>query len=157
MSCSITWNFNATKFTAYCVFLCGAPVLPQEHYELVPHQFIHFPADTSVYDSSVYYQYTEFISKNNQHRLKDNDMRNKQVRTYALPGSDRCLVKLLDTYLSKLVPNSEHFYTCPLPKLQLMILSLGIQDKGLELILSNSFCLRFVVVQEMIPSTQTTH
>ena len=49
----------------------------QEHYELVPHQFIRFPADTSIYDSSVYYQYTEFILKNNQHRFKDIDMRNK--------------------------------------------------------------------------------
>ena len=43
-------------------------------------------------------------------------MRNKQVRAYALPESDRCLVKLLDMYLSKLIPNCEHFYMCPLPK-----------------------------------------
>ena len=88
----------------------------QEHYDLVPHQFTRFPADTSIYDNSVYYQYTEFISKNNQHRFKDIDMRNKQVRAYALPESDQCLVKLLDLYLSKLIPNSEHFYMRPLPK-----------------------------------------
>ena len=30
----------------------------QEHYDLVPHQFTHFPADVSIYD-----QYTEFVSK----------------------------------------------------------------------------------------------
>ena len=87
----------------------------QEHYDLVPHRFTRFPADISIYDNSVYHQYTEFISKNNQHRFKDIDSSNKQVRTYALPGSDPCLVKLLDMYLPKLVPNSEHFYMPPLP------------------------------------------
>ena len=48
-----------------------------------------FPADTSIYDNSVYYQCIEFVSKNNQHRFKDIDATNKQVRTYALAGSDQ--------------------------------------------------------------------
>ena len=51
--------------------------------------------------------YTEFISKNNQHRFKDT---NKCVRAYAQPGSDRCVVKLLDTYMALLPPSSPYFY-----------------------------------------------
>jgi len=80
----------------------------------VPQQFSRVPADLSVYNESVYYEYTEFISKNNQHRFKD-QVENKQTKSFAMPGSERCLVKLLDLYLSKLVPNSEHFYMRPLP------------------------------------------
>jgi len=45
-------------------------------------EFTHFPADVSIYDNSVYYQYAEFISKNNQHRFKNIDLRNKQARAY---------------------------------------------------------------------------
>ena len=37
----------------------------QEQYDLVPSQLCRFPLDTSVYNSSVYYQYTELVSKNN--------------------------------------------------------------------------------------------
>ena len=70
----------------------------------------------SVYNDSVYYEYTEFISKNNQHRFKDTNMQNKESKTYAMPGSDRYLVKLLDMYLEKLTPGSQHFYMCPLPE-----------------------------------------
>ena len=43
----------------------------QEQHDLVPAQFVRVPSDFAVYDSSVYYEYTEFISKNNQHRFKD--------------------------------------------------------------------------------------
>ena len=42
----------------------------QEQYDLVISQFTRVPQDTSVYNQSVYYEYTEFISKNNQHRFK---------------------------------------------------------------------------------------
>ena len=42
----------------------------QEQQDLVPSQFVHFPADHSVYSEHVYYQYTEYILKNNQHRLR---------------------------------------------------------------------------------------
>ena len=69
-----------------------------------------------MYHSEVYYQYTEFVTKNNQHRFKDINLTNKVVQSYASPGSNRCLVKLLDTYLSKLVPTAMHFYMRPLPK-----------------------------------------
>lgn len=43
----------------------------QEQYDFVPFQFTRFPQDMSVYDSSVYYEYVELVSKNNQHRFKD--------------------------------------------------------------------------------------
>lgn len=35
---------------------------------------------------------------------------NKYVRAYALPGSNQCIVKLLDNYLGLLPPNSVSFY-----------------------------------------------
>ena len=41
----------------------------QEQHDLVPSKLVRVPADVTVYDS-VYYQYTEFISKNKQHRLR---------------------------------------------------------------------------------------
>ena len=49
----------------------------QEQYDLVPLQFPRVPQDTSVYDSSVYYEYVELVSKNNQHRFKDINARIK--------------------------------------------------------------------------------
>ena len=82
----------------------------QEQYDLVPSQFTREPQDLSVYNSSVYYEYIEFVSKNNQHRFKDINMKSKKVRAYAIPGNERCIVKLLDTYLPLLPPNSPHFY-----------------------------------------------
>ena len=86
----------------------------QEQYDLTPHQLSRYPPDTRIYHDGVYYQYTEFISKNNQHRFKDINSSNKQCRSYASPGRDRCLVKLLDTYLTKLTPNSSYLYIRPL-------------------------------------------
>ena len=88
----------------------------QEQYDLVPRQFSRFPPDASVYDSSVYYEYTEFISKNNQHRFKAVNMQNKVSRAYAQVDSERCIVKLLDTYFAKLPPNALYFYMRPLEK-----------------------------------------
>ena len=82
----------------------------QEQHDLVPDQLVRIPANVNVYDDSVYCQYTEFISKNNQHRFKDTNSTNKCVRAYAQPGSSRCVVKLLDTYLSLLPPSSPVFY-----------------------------------------------
>ena len=67
------------------------------------------------HESNVYYEYTEFISKNNQHRYKDINSKNKVVRVYAQIGSEHCIVKLLDAYLAKLKPDS-FFYMCPLEK-----------------------------------------
>ena len=88
----------------------------QEQHDLVPHQFTCVPRDVRVYDSSVYYEYVEFVSKNNQHRFKDINMKNKNVRAYALPGNERCIVRLLDTYLSILLPDCPYFYMRPLDK-----------------------------------------
>ena len=42
----------------------------QEQQDLVPSQFNRVPQDRSVYNTAVYYEYTELVSKNNQHRLK---------------------------------------------------------------------------------------
>ena len=88
----------------------------QEQHDLVPSQFVREPRDLSIYHSSVYYEYIEFVSKNNQHRFKDINMKSKKVRAYALPGSERCIVKLLDTYLPRLPPSSPHFYMRALEK-----------------------------------------
>ena len=41
-------------------------------------------------------------------------MQSKSGRVYALVESERCVVKLLDTYLAKLPPNSAFFYMRPL-------------------------------------------
>ena len=89
----------------------------EEQYSLVPNQFVRFPCDTATYNSDVYYQYTEFISKNNQHRYKDINMKNKIVRAYAQIGSERCIVKMLDFYLARLKPDSSFFYMRPLEKI----------------------------------------
>jgi len=70
-----------------------------------------------VYNANVYYEYTEFISKNNQHRFEDINMKNKIVRAFAQVGSDHCIVKLLDFYLWKLKPQSLFFYMRPLEQI----------------------------------------
>ena len=88
----------------------------QEQYDLVPSQLCRFPLDTSVYNSSVYYQHTELVSKNNQHRFKDVNMQNKTGRVYAQVDSERCLAKLLDKYVLKLPENVLHLYVRPLDK-----------------------------------------
>ena len=74
----------------------------QEQHDLIPKQFVHFPQDISVYNSNVYYLYTEFISKTNQHRFKDLNFSGKVSRAYAQIDVEHCVVKLLDKYLSKL-------------------------------------------------------
>ena len=86
----------------------------QEQYDLVVEQLKRVPPDFGIYDDSVYYQYTEFISKNNQHRFKDINSTNKEVRSYAQPGRNCCLVKLLDTYLKYHPTDSSIFYLRPL-------------------------------------------
>ena len=58
----------------------------------------------------VYYEYIEFVSKNNQHHFKDINMESKKVHAYAIPGNECCIVKVLDTYLPLLPPNALHFY-----------------------------------------------
>ena len=69
-----------------------------------------------MYSDTVYYEYTEFISKNNQHRFKDVNAMNKSCRVYAQPGSERCVVRLIDFYISKLPTEPAAFYLRPLGK-----------------------------------------
>ena len=88
----------------------------QEHHDLQLQQLSRHPPDTSVYSEAVYYQYTEFISKNNQHRFKDVNASNKSCRVYAQPGSERCVVRLIDLYIAKLPENPPAFYLRPLDK-----------------------------------------
>jgi len=88
----------------------------QEHHDLQVEQLSRHPPDSSVYSEAVYYQYTEFISKNNQHRFKDVNASNKSCRVYARPGCERCVVRLLDFYISKLPENPVAFYLRPLEK-----------------------------------------
>ena len=76
----------------------------------MPAQFCRVPLDSKVYNVSVYYEYTEFLSKNNQHQFKDINSKNKMARSYAILRSERCLVKLLDFYLPLLPPGSPYFY-----------------------------------------------
>ena len=63
-------------------------------------QFLRVPKDKNVYDASVYVlRICRVISKNNQHRFKDINMKNKRIRGFALPGNQQCVV---DTYLGML-------------------------------------------------------
>ena len=50
----------------------------------------------------MYYEYTEFISKNNQHRFKDINSRSKTIRALASPNGGHCMVRVLDAYIQKL-------------------------------------------------------
>ena len=84
----------------------------QEQHDLMVSQLAREPSsDHSVYYAEVYYQYTEYISKNNIHRFEDSKVRNKVVRAYARPGTEHCLVWLLDMYLQLLSPGSDYLYT----------------------------------------------
>ena len=65
----------------------------------------------------MYYKYVEFILKNNQHRCKDTNASNKEVKVYAIPGSSRYIVKLLDKYLEKLPMDAQYAYLRPLDKI----------------------------------------
>ncbi|XP_011407854.1 PREDICTED: glutamine-rich protein 1-like [Amphimedon queenslandica] len=86
----------------------------EEHRNLKIEQIERFPSDQSLYSSDTYYEYMEYISKNNIHRFKDINTTNKCVRAYAKPDNERCLVRLLDFYLSKLPPDPPAFYLRPL-------------------------------------------
>lgn len=77
-------------------------------------QFERFPQDRNVYDKDTCYVYTEFISKNNQHRFKDLHSKNNAVKIYSLPESEKCFVRILDFYLSKVPDQPKAFYLRPL-------------------------------------------
>ena len=88
----------------------------QEHHDMKLDQLKRYPPDTTEYSEDTFYEYTEFISKNNQHRFKDINSVNKSVKVYAQPGSVRCVVRLLDFYISKLPQNPPGFYLRPQDK-----------------------------------------
>ena len=50
--------------------------------------------------------YLRTISTN----LKTSTLKNKTVKPFVLPGNDRCVVKLLDTYLSLLPLDASYMY-----------------------------------------------
>ena len=87
----------------------------QEHRELKRSQFTRTPIDG--YSSSTYYQYVENGSKNYQGRFSETGQGNKVGRTYAQPTlGNRCPVRILDSYLSKLPSGPTAFYLQPLQK-----------------------------------------
>ena len=88
----------------------------QEQHDLQTQQLTRHPDNTAIYSEDVFYLYTEFISKNNQHRFKDTNATNKSVRVYAKPGSERCVIRLLDFYISKLPQHFPAFYCRALDK-----------------------------------------
>ena len=60
----------------------------QEQHDFLVEQLERVPLDVCVYSSDVYYKYTEYISKNNQHRFKDARVRNKEGKVYAHRAMD---------------------------------------------------------------------
>ena len=113
-----TWLFITKDSSENSVFLYGHAFCTKRgggtKYSLVPKQVARFPPDIGIYESNVYYEYTEFIS--NQHRYKDINTKNKVIRAYAQIGNEHCIVKLLDAHLAKLKPDSSFFYMHPLEK-----------------------------------------
>jgi hypothetical protein len=86
----------------------------QEQHDLKIQQIVRHPLDVDLYDSNTYYEYVELISKNNQHRFKDIHSKNKTTKVFAMVGSTKCVVKMLDFYISKLPENPKSFYLRPL-------------------------------------------
>ena len=80
-------------------------------HDLTVQQLIRHSSDLDSYDDSTYYQYVELISK---HRFKDIHMKNKTTKVYAMVGSTKCMVKMLDFYISKLPQDPKSFHLRPL-------------------------------------------
>ena len=77
------------------------------------YQFTRTPPDISIYDEHTYYEYTEYVLKNNQHRFKNIHSSNRVVKAYANVESCKCVVKSLDLYLKKLLSEPKAFYLRP--------------------------------------------
>ena len=84
----------------------------QEHTDFKVDQFRQVPSDGS-YSKESFYEYVEHGSKNHQRKFTEIDS-NKVSRAFAQPGFSRCLIRILDLYLSKLPHNSTAFYMQPL-------------------------------------------
>ena len=98
--------FRATFFYVGLLFCLRGG---QEHRDLSFEQLRHYPDDFDVYDEETYYEYFEFISKNNQHRFKDINSQNKVVKAYANAASRKCLVRILDLYRQKVPSQPKAF------------------------------------------------
>ena len=107
-------GYDSPKSLQRAVFFCvGLHFVLRgvdEQHSLTLEQIVRYP----VYSSDVYYEYTEYISKNSQHRFKDINSRNKHVRVFATPESAQCVVRLLDTYIGRLPESTGAFYLRPL-------------------------------------------
>ena len=104
-----------TVFFYVCLFfcLCGG----QEQRLLSWQNLKRVPEDPTVYTSSTYYEYIEFASKNNQHRFRDIHAKNKCVKAYAnCDDSDKCVVRILDFFKSKLPKDPKAVYLRPVEK-----------------------------------------
>ena len=116
----MTWIVQWIIQQAFCIWFfillaCTvANVVKQEQRDLSINQFVRSSTDISQYDANTYYDYTEFISKNNLHRFRDIHSKNKVVRIYAVTDSGKCLVHLLDYYFNKLPYDPKAFYLRPL-------------------------------------------
>ncbi len=88
----------------------------QEQRSLTWENFRRVPEDPKVYTTSTYYEYFEFASKNNQHRFRDIHCKNKCVKAYANCESDKCVVKILDFFRTKMPNEPRAFYLRPLEK-----------------------------------------
>ena len=80
----------------------------QEHYDLKVDQFKQDPAVG--YSKETHYRYVENGSKNYQGYFSESNKSNKIVKVFAEPESDKCPVRILDSYLSKLPKNPPAFY-----------------------------------------------
>ena len=85
----------------------------QEHYDLKVEQFTQLPGEG--YSAETHYRYVENGSKNFQGRSSECGKGNKIVEVFAEPESDRCPVRVLDMYFSKLPENPPAFYLQWLP------------------------------------------
>ena len=84
---------------------------------LCPHNLpVYYKTGVCTTNQCIMNNMSELITKNNQHRSKDINMKNKCTRAYALPGNERYLVKRLDTYISLLPPSAPYFYMRVLEK-----------------------------------------
>ena len=59
---------------------------------MIPNQLIRVSKDKLIYSEQVYYKYVEYISKNNVHKFKNINSKDKGVKVYALVGNPRCLL-----------------------------------------------------------------
>ena len=111
-------GFDDTKVLQRAAFFCmGLHFVlrgVEEQHQLKRKQLVRHPADFNVYSDDVYYEYIEYISKNNQHRFKDINSHSKTVKAFASPGGNHCIVRVFDAYIQKLPDFPDDFYLRPL-------------------------------------------